>query len=809
MDSRTILPQILIPLCERHYQGNKERASLYNAETMTSSPRAFQRPDARHRRRSSASLEVGPNGQNRVIPAKPGRDSRPRLQVRFNSQVELVEPTTKEWPEDSKAYYPQALKFLPTYFPSLPRLLLLVFVIALFLSNFNSKDNALAKLPIFPVGAHAGPVGTQTKDITTLQRRQTSVTSPCFRWAGEAAVVNGTFYYYGGRSSSQTAQSSDTWNNDFVTLDLTKSWEIQSPSISALAQPSGPPAVSLGYLWNSYDSLYLYGGEFEENPVTSPVPFSTWSYDIAAKSWQEGSSSPQNVAGTNAEANTPVQRIAEGAGVSVPNLGRGFYFGGHQDFLTTVGWSDQIAREYLTSLLEYTFPGYSNDEIEGDPTAGASGIYRNITRGGTQDTAGFPERADGVIVYVPGFGKQGIVLGLAAGTNSTFTQMNVIDVYDIASSSWYKQATSGPTPKIRVNPCAVAVSAADGSSTNVYMYGGQNLTPYKAQTQYDDMWILSLPSFTWVEVTYGAQESVPPGRSGHMCAVWNSQMVVWGGYIGPDYSCESPGIYVFNTSSLTWQNVYNALHTDDVLNRQPSQQHDLAALQGSFGYEVPAAVQKVVGGNAAGGATVTAPAQSALSGPLATGSPVTYSVSGASTITTTSNGHLITQTTQPTSLPPASNNGSSSSRSGSGTNVAAIAAGVVAGFFAVLAAYMAFCAWLYRKQLKLYKDHVAMSQRTQLAGDSRYIGAGLGGVYSDKTQSSSERPSGDTRGSSRHANGGTTRQASNNPYRNNSNGNGGTKTARSSTDDLMAGQEPSFLGVMLNPRRSLRVVNRD
>ena len=78
--------------------------------------------------------------------------------------------------------------------------------------------------------------------------------------------------------------------------------------------------------------------------------------------------------------------------------------------------------------------------------------------------------------------------------------MNNIDVYDIASSTWYKQSTSGPTPGIRVNPCAVAVSAPDGSSTNIYMFGGQSLLPYGNQTQYNDMWILTLPSFTWIQV---------------------------------------------------------------------------------------------------------------------------------------------------------------------------------------------------------------------------------------------------------------------------------------------------------------------
>lgn len=39
--------------------------------------------------------------------------------------------------------------------------------------------------------------------------------------------------------------------------------------------------------------------------------------------------------------------------------------------------------------------------------------------------------------------------------------MNIIDVYDIATSTWYKQSTSGTAPKARVNPCAVVAAAAE------------------------------------------------------------------------------------------------------------------------------------------------------------------------------------------------------------------------------------------------------------------------------------------------------------------------------------------------------------
>src|SRR4051794_29388959 len=136
--------------------------------------------------------------------------------------------------------------------------------------------------------------------------------------------------------------------------------------------------------------------------------------------------------------------------------------------------------------------------------------------------------------------------------------MNVVDVYDIANSMWYKQSTSGTTPEIRVNPCAVVAAAADGSSFQIYLYRGQNLIPYGKQTQYDDIWILTIPSFTWIKVDTTGQSN-PPARAGHTCNIWDAQMVVVGGYVSRDLSCDSPGVYVFDLSNLKWVNQFTAL----------------------------------------------------------------------------------------------------------------------------------------------------------------------------------------------------------------------------------------------------------
>lgn len=212
-------------------------------------------------------------------------------------------------------------------------------------------------------------------------------------------------------------------DNDFLTLDLTNSWQIASPSLTGLPQPSGPPAVALGSLWHSYTSLFLYGGEFSDKPSETPSAVATWEYDIGSATWKEWSD-PQTSAGNNSDGgNQAVQRSAEGAGISVPELGISWYFGGHLDLYTTPGWSNQIARVYLKSMLEFTHPGYANSGVTSLGTTTAApqgGVYRNITEGGIQDSAGFTERADGVLVYVPGWGEAGILLGLAGGTNQSF-----------------------------------------------------------------------------------------------------------------------------------------------------------------------------------------------------------------------------------------------------------------------------------------------------------------------------------------------------------------------------------------------------
>ncbi|KAI0172231.1 hypothetical protein GGR52DRAFT_580844 [Hypoxylon sp. FL1284] len=732
----------------------------------------------------------------------------------------------------------------PPFITGLHRLSMIALLIAIVLPTI-SYNNGRQKVEIS--GADAGLIRPIRSGI--IEDRDDSPTDVCTRWAAQSASINGTLYYYGGRSKTTGDQESNTWNNDFLTLDLTKSWDISSPALNGLPQPSGPPAVSLGYLWNDLERLYLYGGEFSDSPTQQPSQISTWMYDVASSSWREFQNPETSAGNVSDPEGVPIQRAAEGAGVSVPELGVSWYFGGHLDWSTTPEWSNQVPRVYLKSLLEFTHPGYANSGVDSLRSSGApeGGAYRNITWGGIQNQDGFTERADGVLVYVPGWGPNGILLGLGGGvvgdheTTDAFASMSTIDVYDIKTSVWYHQKTSGDAPQVRVNPCAVIFSPPDASSFNIYMYGGQNLLPYGNQTQYTDIWILTVPSFTWIKVDSSNDE--PPARAGHQCAARDGQMVVMGGYVGTDIPCDKPGIYNFDASNLKWKSSF------DAADHPADDDSDNSVLAGSYGYKVPDVVQSVVGGSSDGGATATQPADGpATDGPFKTGTPPVFTVTqsgGTATITSSPDG----------------GSGPGSASRPAGTNGGLVAAGVIAGLAGLAAVYLGFCAWLYRRQVAAYKRHMAVANRYSGAveEDEAFGGAGAAGTagaaagamreklrkhrrgsssgdsehfgwvghhlsepkWMTTTDDTSPMTSGSGSGSGRprpseDRGGGST----NNPFAYDSylGGAGGglgrsKSTATRSTasggsaEGLLDGRQPNFFSVVLGPRRALRVVN--
>ncbi|EED11784.1 hypothetical protein TSTA_109640 [Talaromyces stipitatus ATCC 10500] len=150
--------------------------------------------------------------------------------------------------------------------------------------------------------------------------------------------------------------------------------------------------------------------------------------------------------------------------------------------------------------------------------------------------------------------------------------MQEVAIYDIASKIWYSQNTTGDIPSARALFCSVYASAADNSSHNIYIYGGYDGNDLE-HTPFNDVYILSLPTFTWTRAYVGSDND---GRSGHQCIrVLPDQMLVVGGEFKDPTHC-LPVLRNFNLNTLDFQNEYI-----------PSEYAS---------YEVPSPVIEVIGG---------------------------------------------------------------------------------------------------------------------------------------------------------------------------------------------------------------------
>ncbi|KAM7220918.1 hypothetical protein V8F06_003642 [Rhypophila decipiens] len=282
--------------------------------------------------------------------------------------------------------------------------------------------------------------------------------------------------------------------------------------------------------------------------------------------------------------------VAYGGAANVPSENKAFYFSGLR-----APDKGEIFRPANSVTANVT----SDTLIMLDMTTQLQETWQNITL-----PSNIKGRANPELVWVP-VGKQGILVSLggvifpdfadylaesADPTASKATSplfMSTIDIYDIASGEWFSQPTNdGPGQLTR--GCAVLATAQDYSSFNIYYYGGYDgldtTKPFN-----DDVWVLSLPSFTWTKVADGAGS----GRAGHKCFMpYPDRMMAIGGYTpstGIALTCLKETIRIFDVNTAQWLDRYD-----------PSKWSN---------YSIPDAVVKVIGGTATGGAKLTAPSR--------------------------------------------------------------------------------------------------------------------------------------------------------------------------------------------------------
>ncbi|KAH8673072.1 hypothetical protein BGZ61DRAFT_508751 [Ilyonectria robusta] len=356
---------------------------------------------------------------------------------------------------------------------------------------------------------------------------------PCLLWGHRSAVVHRKLYIDGGLVNNYTKEyeeSSKNFSSHGIYTNLSKNHTI--------------PSVNGGILWEDSVNkrLYLSGGEYYETPPSDD--FILYSYDILYDEWvQHG---PPKGAGI-------IDAVSSyGAGISIPSRGEADYYGGWLSNKSVPDWKG-LPRA-TNRLIKYMM----------DSNSWNAGML--VYFGGTKDLYG-----NGTLTPQP---------------------LDQIFLFDVASATWYTQMTSGHTPKIRRRFCGGATWAQDGSSYNIYIYGGAGFPSNTAD--YDDIYILTIPSFQWIRGPYPPPNYITgdyPKMMTSCNVVDYAQMVIIGGTNSGNY-CSGLLDANFNMN-LGEQNSDNDIWWE--------YQSNLTT------YAVPTDILTAVGGRQYGGATRTAP----------------------------------------------------------------------------------------------------------------------------------------------------------------------------------------------------------
>ncbi|KAJ4358023.1 uncharacterized protein N0V89_002602 [Didymosphaeria variabile] len=393
----------------------------------------------------------------------------------------------------------------------------------------------------------------------------------CRRWGHQTAQVDNKLYIDGGQVawnpiSTNPQNYTNTWLL-YSDLNSTTQGFGQPNQYANLTKNATVPSVSGAVLWpdDVNKCFYQFGGEYQG----APPDFSFWTYDTRLDQWNE-SSPNSNVAS--------LQRVAYGAGTSAEDFGYGYYFGGYMNNLTSPTWKgEQIA---TSNLISYDFTAGQLNNNSGPP-----------------DNVG---RAEGQLVYLPA--SDGGLLVYFGGIedpsrngSSQAANMSTVHIYDISSNKWYTQQASGQVPGARRQFCAGATWADDQSSYNIYLYGGFTAD---GPGGYDDAYILSLPSFKWINVfNTGNGTNTQPFPHGACSAnvVNRDQMLIIGGWFtNSSYTdCDAPNSQGQHNMNLGYNGEKNVLWD----------KWDPSATK----YFVPTPVISVIGGGPTGGATMTKP----------------------------------------------------------------------------------------------------------------------------------------------------------------------------------------------------------
>ncbi|KAF2706966.1 hypothetical protein K504DRAFT_505045 [Pleomassaria siparia CBS 279.74] len=430
----------------------------------------------------------------------------------------------------------------------------------------------------------------------------------CERWYVQSVVENDMLFIEGGLQKYGTVLDEVNPvmgnNNWLISVPVSATWDWKETNGTRQFNISGipmnqtnpstgtdPPSLMRGHMYHGpadINVIYSFGGttymgnkSFEGFvwPDASTYSLSTYDYTIPDAPWQQYDISQP-------------WRANHGAATEAIDQSLGFYLNG------------QIDRGSSTVVMD--LPDIDDAQNLYRPLDGM--VIVNFTNCSSNNISTSKLRSDqarvgGSMEYLPNIGASGLLVALGGQVNNESSvsswvntmdgdllDFETIDVWDIDSylttpssnGTWYQQKTIGDIPEPRIDFCSIVVSAQDNSSHHIYIYGGVDLR-INNSAGFDDVYALSIPSFTWTSVFSGYTP-----RWGHNChLVGKRQMVTVGGNQNTA-SCdwERRGVAILDISTMTWGSVFN---------------------KNANVYQVPNALFSATGGNKDGNAKVLAP----------------------------------------------------------------------------------------------------------------------------------------------------------------------------------------------------------
>ncbi|OHE99462.1 hypothetical protein CORC01_05262 [Colletotrichum orchidophilum] len=430
----------------------------------------------------------------------------------------------------------------------------------------------------------------------------------CRIWRHASVLADGKIYIDGGNTyvpkSGTTFYNTEPgaydagMHNQLLVLDLSENFTNQQtgPYTSIFKSPDVPNGLIEHALWYSKATrkVYQLGGWFSFNSIENPAYIADkdlpepaiWEFDVDGGGW---SKSDDFSVSNNGEI---VDRPGAAAFCDASTLNRSYIFEGYVQKRSSpenAAYASSSDFRFLEGMLELDTAERSQPKLTNISVPTYVG-----------------PRMNGAMVHIP-VGEKGIIVNIggqttrdptpygvqikSANAGNVNTNLSFVDIYDIETGFWFRQETFGlpDIPTGRSDICAVLVPATDASSWNIYMIAG--VENYATYITSEEIWVLTLPTFTWILVHTRAD-----GMYGHTCHAAGENLLIVGGMQtkndgsgGNVNTCaDHMPVEIF---SLASQNYTGRFDTQAAKRLAP----------------VPSQVVAAVGGTASGGASQRAP----------------------------------------------------------------------------------------------------------------------------------------------------------------------------------------------------------